>query len=230
MDMHTPHQQTADRNNVAHLTRGQATGLGGRIQNPARWHAWRRCLPSRFFLLIGEAHHGPHWSELLSAVAGTDMVLVVANESQIAGAGTAVTGLRGVSNVYLLGRISEQDRLALLSLCFCLLFPYPSLDGIKGAAWMDGAAFALPMLFDEATISISYTPMAEETGMLVNVAEPGLLRAAMQMLWSDGDYAKNLGWHASQRFQTVLAAESMARSYRQSCTQRKSQSGVTSDM
>lgn len=174
---------------------------------------WRQQLNERFFLFAGVLDHDKGLHTLLEAVADTDMIVV------IAGNGPAEYALKRracdlkLENVHFTGTLSEEDRLALLCLCYGVIFPSHVHVGTLDVSLLDGAMYSKPMISDEAGSGTTYVNIAGETALVVPREDVFALRSAMMHLWTQPELAARMGKFAHKRYQTLFTAEMMAKNY-----------------
>jgi glycosyltransferase involved in cell wall biosynthesis len=177
----------------------------------ARLEHWRAMLGSRFFLFVGVLRYYKGLHVLLEAAAGSQYPLV------IAGAGPMAEELRrqalalGLSNVHFLGRVSEEDKCALLQLCSAFVFPSHLRSEAFGISLLEGAMYGKPMISCEIGTGTSYINIHGETGLVVPPGDAGAFRAAMDQLWHDPDMCAQMGQNALARYRQQFTAERMGR-------------------
>lgn len=181
--------------------------------DPARLAQWRaRCGP-KFFLFVGVLRYYKGLHVLLEAVAGTNYPVV------IVGAGPEEARLKaqaerlGLTNVVFVGAVGEEDKVALLNLCYALAFPSHLRSEAFGISLLEGAMYGKPMISCAIGSGTTYINIDGETGLVTPPADPQALRAALRALWDNPEMAREMGVRAGQRFQDVFTAEQMAASY-----------------
>ncbi|PJI48441.1 MAG: glycosyl transferase family 1 [Pseudomonas sp.] len=166
----------------------------------------------RFFLFIGVMRYYKGLHILLEALQGTSLKVV------IVGAGPLerelrrqAEALRVESNLEFLGRVDEDDKIALLELSYGVVFPSHLRSEAFGISLLEGAMFGKPLISSEIGTGTSYINIHGETGLVVPPNDPAAFRAAMQRLWDDTALAAQMGSKAIERFRQLFTAESMAR-------------------
>ncbi|MFZ6870702.1 glycosyltransferase [Undibacterium sp. Di27W] len=201
---------------LAHLRDGNEL-VPDKQPQAAMLNKWRLRFAGRFFLFAGTLSNQQGLPILLEAVAGSAMtVLIVGDGPEQADLKQQARNLR-LNNVHFLGALPEEDKVALLSLCYGLLFPsHVGSDG-DDISLLEGAMFAKPMisseLLGEMDGDASYDNIVRETGLLVPSEDVLALRAAMSRIWDQPELAERLGKFAQARYQTVFRAEMMAKNY-----------------
>ena len=174
---------------------------------------WRTRCGTRFFLFVGVLRYYKGLQFLLDAVAETDMPVV------IVGAGLEEQALRqqamrrGHRNVLFVGAVSDEDKIALLTLCHAFVFPSHLRTESFGISMLEAAMFGKPMISCEIGSGTSYINLDGETGLVVPPHDAAALGAAMRRLWHDSALAQTMGARAALRYQKIFTAETMARRY-----------------
>jgi rhamnosyl/mannosyltransferase len=174
---------------------------------------WRARFGDRFFLFVGMIRYYKGLHILLEAVKDTPFPVV------IAGAGPVEEELKeqarrlGLSNVHFLGAIPEADKVALLKLCYGLVFPSHLRSEAFGVSLLEGAMYGKPLISSEIGTGTSYINIDQQTGIVVPPSDPGALRAAMQRLWDSPPLAQSMGRNGEARYWAYFTAKKMAESY-----------------
>jgi len=111
------------------------------------------------------------------------------------------------------GALDEQDKAALLMLCYAVSFPSHLRSEAFGMSLLEGAMYGKPMISSEIGTGTTYVNVDGETGLVVPPSDPVALRAAMRTLWDNPELARAMGRRAEQRFEELFTAETMARNY-----------------
>jgi rhamnosyl/mannosyltransferase len=188
---------------------------------------WRQRFGARFFLFVGVMRYYKGLHILLEAAQGTGYPIV------IVGAGPLEKELRqqaaalGLHHVHFVGRLGEEDKVALLQLCTAILFPSHLRSEAFGISLLEGAMYGKPMISSEIGTGTSYINIHDETGLVVPPSDPLAFREAMRALWENQDLAKAMGVRALQRYEKLFTADrmglEMAKLYRDVLAQRGSQ-------
>jgi rhamnosyl/mannosyltransferase len=174
---------------------------------------WRARFGPKFFLFVGVLRYYKGLHVLLEAVAGTDYPVV------IVGAGPEEARLKaqalslGLNNVHFVGAVGEEDKVALLTLCYALAFPSHLRSEAFGISLLEGAMYGKPMISCDIGSGTTYINIDGETGLVTPPADAQALRAAMRTLWDNPEMAREMGARAAQRFEKVFTSEQMAASY-----------------
>ena len=174
---------------------------------------WRTQVGEKFFLFVGVLRYYKGLHILLDAVANTDYPVV------IVGAGPIETELKahaerlGLTHVLFVGALGEDDKVALLTLCYALAFPSHLRSEAFGISLLEGAMYGKPMISSEIGTGTTYINIDGETGIVVPPSDAQAFGAAMRRLWDDPELAGAMGRQAEARYWELFTAEQMAASY-----------------
>ena len=175
--------------------------------------AWRRRLGERFFVFVGALRYYKGLLFLLDAAERTGYPVVIAGKGELAAELEQHVRRRRLSNVHLLGEVSEADKAMLLHLGYAFTFPSHLRSEAFGVALLEAAEFSRPMISCDLGTGTSYVNIDGETGLVVPPADSAALAAAMQRLWDDPDLAARMGGRARQRYEELFTAEVMGAAY-----------------
>ena len=174
---------------------------------------WRAQVGERFFLFVGMLRYYKGLHILMDAVQGTDYPVV------IVGSGPVETELKehstrlNLKNVHFLGALPDEDKVALLQLCYAVAFPSHLRSEAFGISLLEGAMYGKPMISSEIGTGTSYINVNGETGLVVPASNPVAFREAMHFLWNNPGIATEMGKRAEQRYWELFTAERMTASY-----------------
>lgn len=175
---------------------------------------WRARVGEGFLLFVGALRYYKGLEVLLDAAVGLRGQIVIAGDGQQAASlNTKLAKLR-LENVCLLGRISEEDKMALLQLSCGFVFPSHLRSEAFGMALVEAAMLGKPLISCEIGTGTSYVNQHGESGWVVLPADPRSLRDAMQALVDQPGTARRLGRGARSRFERLFTAGAMAPAYR----------------
>jgi rhamnosyl/mannosyltransferase len=180
---------------------------------PERLAHWRAKVGPKFFLFVGVLRYYKGLHILLDAVAGTDYPVV------IVGAGPIEQELKdhaerlGLKNVMFVGRLDDLDKVALLKLCYSVVFPSHLRSEAFGISLLEGAMYGKPMISSEIGTGTTYINIDRQTGLVVPPSDHEALRAAMRTLWEDPQLAQEMGRRAEARYWQLFTSEQMADDY-----------------
>ena len=119
----------------------------------------------------------------------------------------------GLSHVHFVGRVSDEDKAALMALCSGVVFPSHLRSEAFGITLLEGAMAGKPLISCEIGTGSSYVNERDVTGLVVAPSDPVAFRGAMQALRADPERARSMGLAARQRFEARFTASRVAASY-----------------
>lgn len=116
-------------------------------------------------------------------------------------------------DVDFLGFVKDEDKLALLRLCYGFIFPYHLRSEAFGISLLEAAVHGKPMISCEIGTGTTFVNSANETGLVINPGSPKELREAMQFLLDNPEVATTMGKNAKKRSLELFHANQQAKSY-----------------
>lgn len=174
---------------------------------------WRNKLGSRFFLFVGVLRYYKGLHILLEAAKGTDYPIVIVGAGPIEQALKTQAANLGLSNIQFLGQLPEEDKVALLTLCYAIVFPSHLRSEAFGISLLEGAMYGRPMLSSEIGTGTTFINICGETGITVPPSDPIALREAMGFLWNNPEVVAIMGQRAESRYWQHFTADQMVNSY-----------------
>lgn len=181
--------------------------------SPEKLAAWRQRLGPRFFLFIGVLRYYKGLHFLLEAARGTPYPIVIAGTGPIEEELKAQAKRLQLTNITFTGHCSEEDKVALLTLCEATVFPSHLRSEAFGISLLEGAMFGKPMISCEIGTGTTYINIDGETGIAIPPADPPALRQAMQRLWDNPQLAAAMGQRAEARYWQHFTAKRMVGAY-----------------
>ena len=183
------------------------------LPRPARLKYWREKIGPKFFLFVGVLRYYKGLHILLAAAHERDYPIVVIGNGPLEQALKAQADQLGLHNLRFLGHVLDEDKVALLTLCYCVLLPSHLRSEAFGIALLEGAMYGKPMISCEIGTGTTFINIAEETGLVVPPNDPIALRNAMQQIWENPELAAHMGRRAEQRYWKFFTAEQMISKY-----------------
>ena len=174
---------------------------------------WRNKIGQKFFLFVGFMRYYKGLHILMEASKGVDYPIVIVGVGPIEGQLKQQAINLGLRNVHFLGHLSDEDKVALLTLCYGVLFPSHLRSEAFGISLLEGAMYGKPMISCEIGTGTTFINISDETGLVVPPSDPLALRRAMQYLWEHPELAEEMGQKAEQRYWSHFTADQMVRSY-----------------
>lgn len=178
-----------------------------------RLNYWQGKIGQKFFLFVGVLRYYKGLHILLEAAHGTNYPIVIVGAGPIEAELKAKASMLGLHNIHFLGQLPDVDKVALLTLCYGVLFPSHLRSEAFGISLLEGAMYGKPMISSEIGTGTSYINIANETGIVVPPSDPASLRQAMQYLWEHPEQAIQMGLRAEERYWKYFTAEQMGVSY-----------------
>ncbi|TAK64218.1 glycosyltransferase family 4 protein [Methylobacter sp.] len=178
-----------------------------------RLQFWREKLGPKFFLFVGVIRYYKGLHILVEAARGIDYPIVIVGAGPIEQELKVQAAQLGLRNIYFLGQLSEEDKVALLTLCYGVVFPSHLRSEAFGISLLEGAMYGKPMISSEIGTGTTFINIGDETGLVVPPSDPVALRQAMSYLWEHPEEAAHMGRRAEERYWKHFTAEQMVKSY-----------------
>jgi glycosyltransferase involved in cell wall biosynthesis len=181
--------------------------------NKDKLEYWQKKFGDKFFLFVGVLRYYKGLHILVEAAQNSYYPII------IVGAGAIEKELKyqvenlGINNIYFVGIVSEEDKVALLTLSYAILFPSQFRSEAFGVSLLEGAMYGKPLISSEIGTGTTYINIDGRTGMVIPPNDFGALREAMDYLWNNPVIAKKMGEHAEERYWDLFTAKKMAQSY-----------------
>lgn len=166
------------------------------VPNKQRLADWQARLPHRFFLFVGALRYYKGLHLLLQALKNSGYPLVIVGSGFEEANLIAQAKQMGLSQqIFFLGNLGDEDKAALLKLCYAFVFPSHLRSEAFGISLLEAAMFSKAAISCEIGTGTSYINQHEVTGLVVT-PEPNAIRAALDQLWMDEDKCHKLGINA----------------------------------
>ncbi|PMY42004.1 glycosyl transferase family 1 [Pseudomonas sp. GW456-L14] len=174
-----------------------------------RMAQWRQRLGERFFLFVGVMRYYKGLHILLDALKDVDYPVVIVGAGPLEAELHAQAAALGLRNLHFLGRLGDEDKVALLQLSYAIVFPSHLRSEAFGISLLEGAMYGKPMISSEIGTGTSYINIHGETGLVVPPSDPLAFRAAMRQLWDNPEQAAQMGLKAEARYRQLFTADQM---------------------
>ncbi|MBB2496847.1 glycosyltransferase family 4 protein [Aquipseudomonas ullengensis] len=174
---------------------------------------WQQRFGERFFLFVGVLRYYKGLHILLEAMKGAPYKLVVIGAGPVEHELKAQATRDGLENVFFVGAVSDEDKVALLNLCYAVTFPSNLRSEAFGISLLEGAMYGKPMISSEIGTGTSYININNQTGLVVPPSDPLAFRQAMDHLWAHPELAQQMGREAENRYWEHFTAKRMAENY-----------------
>ena len=183
------------------------------VPSPDKLTYWRERLGPKFFLFVGVIRYYKGLHILLEATQGTDYPIVIVGAGPIEEALKTQAVQLGLRNIYFFGFLQDEDKVALLTLCYGVLFPSHLRSEAFGISLLEGAMYGKPMISSEIGTGTTFINIGDETGLVVPPSDPVAMRQAMRYLWEHPEQAADMGRRAEARYWEHFTGDQMVRSY-----------------
>lgn len=174
---------------------------------------WQALLSGRFFLFVGFLRYYKGLSYLLDAIAGLDYPLVVIGEGPCEQELKAQSERLELKNIHFVGAVTDEDKCALLELCYSVAFPSHLRSEAFGITLLEAAMYGKPMISCEIGTGTTFINLHKQTGLVVKPADVTSLREALIYLWVNPSEAMHMGDNAKDRFDEMFSSEHMIEKY-----------------
>lgn len=174
---------------------------------------WQNQLGSDFFLFVGVLRYYKGLHILIEAAKGTTYPIVIVGAGPVEAELKAQVDKLGLKNVFFVGRVSDEDKVALIKLSFAVVFPSHLRSEAFGISLLEGAMYGKPMISSEIGTGTTYINIHQETGLVVPPDDPDALRSAMTWLWNNRKLTSEMAKNAESRYWSLFTAERMVDQY-----------------
>jgi rhamnosyl/mannosyltransferase len=178
-----------------------------------RLRYWRDKLGQKYFLFVGLLRYYKGLHILLEAAQGTDYPIVIVGVGPIERELKEQAMRLGLHNIHFLGYLSDDDKVALLTLSYGVVLPSHLRSEAFGVSLLEGAMYGKPMISSEIGTGTTFINIGDETGLIVPPSDPVALRQAMRYLWEHPEEAVVMGKRAEERYWKYFTAEQMVGDY-----------------
>lgn len=180
---------------------------------PTKLNYWQNKVGSKFFLFIGVLRYYKGLHILLEAAQQIEYPIVIAGSGPMEKSLKEQAVKLSLKNVHFLGFISDEDKVALLSLSYAIVFPSHLRSEAFGISLLEGAMYGKPLISTEIGTGTSYINKNQQTGLVIAPENPIELKQAMQYLWDNAKVSSQMGESAQNRYEELFTAKIMAKSY-----------------
>lgn len=164
-----------------------------------------------YFLFLGclRAYKGlPYLVEAMERTP--EAKLVIAGDGRVRGEIEALISEKTLGDrVTMLGRIDEDDAVALLHGATALMLPSHQRSEAFGLCQIEAMACATPVISTNLPTGVPEVNAHNESGLIVEPADPAALAGAMELLMKNPDGRRRLGEGAKARATARFRAETM---------------------
>jgi len=180
---------------------------------PSKLDDWKSKVGDGFFFFVGVLRYYKGLHILLDACANSSFQVVIAGIGPEEASLKAQAERLNLHNVTFLGFISDQDKLALMTLCKGIVFPSHLRSEAFGITLLEGAMASKPLITADIGSGMSYVNEDGVTGIHVKASDPISLKRAIYLIDSDQELADKMGYEVRRRYERLFTAEHMGKSY-----------------
>jgi glycosyltransferase involved in cell wall biosynthesis len=174
---------------------------------------WKSKVGEGFFFFIGVLRYYKGLHILLEAARDQKFKVVIAGAGNQKAALMEMIERYGLSNVVLVGRVSDEDKVSLLDLSKGVVMPSFLRSEAFGIALLEGLSAGKPLVTADINSGMSFVNKHEETGLWVEPESSISLRGALNQLNEDAGLCEELSRNARARFDTEFTHGLMSSRY-----------------
>lgn len=174
---------------------------------------WKEIAGEKFFLFVGVLRYYKGLHILLDAAKLAPFPILIVGVGPIEKELKKQVQQLGLKNVRFLGYLPDEDKVALLQLCFCVIFPSHLRSEAFGISLLEGAMYGKPMISSEIGTGTTYINIDRQTGLVVPPSDAKALSDAMCYLWNNPQKAHVMGENAEKRYWDYFTSARMLESY-----------------
>ncbi|CNH03919.1 WbcW protein [Yersinia aldovae] len=178
-----------------------------------RLDLWKNKFGPRFFLFVGAFRYYKGLHILIEAAKNSSYPIIIVGAGPIELELKKQTEELKIENIYFLGAVSDEDKAALLSLCYAVVFPSHLRSEAFGITLLEGAMYGKPLISSEIGTGTTFINIDQQTGLVVPPSDPVALRAAMDKMWDNIELSEKFGCNARNRYLENFTSEKMVSSY-----------------
>ncbi|MCG6349090.1 glycosyltransferase family 4 protein [Vibrio fluvialis] len=174
---------------------------------------WRDKVGEGFFLFVGVLRYYKGLDYLLEAARINNLPVVIAGDGPERAKLEAYIAEHKLTNVKLVGFVSEEDKVALHLLSKVFVFPSHLRSEAFGISLIEAQMYSKPIISSYIGTGSSYVNINGETGLVVPPADSQSLSDAMLQIENKPDMLIKFGINARQRFEQKFTAQRYAQAY-----------------
>ena len=181
------------------------------LPDTALLQKWQAQLGLEFALFIGVLRHYKGLHTLIEAAKQTTLPIIIAGGGPLYAELQKQIQDNQLSHVHLIGKVSDADKIALLSLCNMVILPSENRAEAFGVSLLEGMLFKKPLISTELGTGTSFVNQEGQTGFVIPPGNANILAEKINFLQQNPTIAKEMGHAAHARFikefQSVIMGE-----------------------
>jgi len=174
---------------------------------------WKQEVGNDFFLFVGVLRYYKGLQYLLEAANLNKLPVVIAGNGPERENLQAYIDKHDLSNVKMVGFISEEDKVSLHTLSKAFVFPSHLRSEAFGISLVEAQMFGKPIVSCDIGTGSSYVNIDNKTGYTVKPENAIVFANAMQELYDNKNMCENLGKQARKRFDQEFTSKRYADNY-----------------
>ncbi len=174
---------------------------------------WKSKVGEKFFLFIGVLRYYKGLHILLKAAQEQNFRIVIAGDGSQRSSLEEMIGQYNLTNVTMVGRVSNQDKVSLLDLSLGIVMPSFLRSEAFGIALLEGLSAGKPLITADIDSGMSFVNQNGVTGIWVEPESVTSLRNALNKLNDNPSLCAKLGGNARQRFDAEFTNKLMSGRY-----------------
>lgn len=181
--------------------------------NPDNQKKWETRFANDFFFTIGVLRYYKGLRFLLEASEQNKIPLVIAGDGPEKKELDRIVRKKKLTNVTLLGHISDIDKISLLSICKAFVFPSYLRSEAFGVSLLEAQHFAKPIISCNIGTGVNSVNIHNQTGLVVEPANSDELSLAMKSLNENETLRLQFGKSGKDRMKKNFSLLKQAQEY-----------------
>lgn len=174
---------------------------------------WKKILPMKFILFVGVLRYYKGLDLLLSAIKNLDINLVIAGSGPLEIKLKNRVKIEKITNVIFTGKISNEDKSSLISLCHCAVFPSNMRSEAFGVFLVEAAIFGKPLISSELGTGTSFINAHNESGLVIQPNSLESLRSSIIQIYNNPQLTTLMGKNSRERYKKYFTSDIMTQEY-----------------
>ncbi len=166
-----------------------------------------------YFLFVGVLRYYKGLKYLIEAVKNKPYVILIAGSGPVEQQLKKQAEEQKLSNIYFLGHISDQEKIALMLGARAIVFPSCERSEAFGITLLEGSMCSKALITAEIGTGTSYINLDGVTGIIVSPKDSLSLAEALDKLYNDPSLADRMGKNARMRFLAEFTGDRMGKRY-----------------
>jgi rhamnosyl/mannosyltransferase len=167
-----------------------------------------------FILFVGVLRYYKGLHTLIEACIQTKGLVVIVGDGPERAVLQAKAAQLGLKNIIFTGRVTDNEKIALLESCRAFVLPSHLRSEAYGMVLVEASMYGKPMVTCEIGTGTSYINIHDQTGLVVAPESPTELANAMNMMIADNVLAQRLGLKAKARYDEIFSGKLTGQAYK----------------